>query len=115
MSQYSGADVLSVAPSSSGGYSDSEVNSMLAIKANVNHLHTGVYSEIDHTHEFLALSDTPDSYLGQGTKVVAVKADGSGLEFATVFGGGGGIGVVTELPSNPTNGQTVFMYNASYQ
>ena len=115
MSQYSGADVLSVAPSSSGGYSDSEVNNMLAGKANVNHQHTGVYSEIDHTHDFLALTDTPDSYLGQGTRVVAVKADGSGLEFITVAGGGGGIGVVTELPSNPTNGQTVFMYNASYQ
>ena len=115
MSQYSGADVLSVAPSSSGGYSDSEVNNMLASKANVGHLHTGVYSEIDHTHDFLALTDTPDSYLGQGTKVVAVKPDASGLEFATVVGGGGGIGVVTELPSNPTNGQTVFMYNASYQ
>jgi hypothetical protein len=56
-----------------GGYSDSEVNNMLAGKANVNHQHTGVYSEIDHTHDFLALTDTPDSYLGQGTKVVAVK------------------------------------------
>ena len=77
MSQYSGADVLSVAPSSSGGYSDSEVNNMLAAKANVGHLHTGVYSEIDHAHDFLALTDTPDSYLGQGTKVVAVKPDAS--------------------------------------
>jgi len=115
MSQYSGSDVLSVTPSSSGGYSDSEVNNMLAAKANANHLHTGVYSETDHTHDFLALTDTPDSYLGQGTKVVAVKPDASGLEFITVVGGGGGIGVVTELPSNPTNGQTVFMYNASYQ
>jgi hypothetical protein len=115
MSQYSGSDVLSVAPSSSGGYSDSEVNNMLAAKANVGHLHTGVYSETDHAHGFLALTDTPDSYLGQGTKIVAVKPDASGLEFVTVVGGGGGIGVVTELPSNPTNGQTVFMYNASYQ
>ena len=84
-------------------------------EANVNHLHTGVYSETDHTHDFLALTDTPDSYLGQGTKVVAVKPDASGLEFITVVGGGGGIEVVTELPSNPTNGQTVFIYNASYQ
>ena len=115
MSQYSGSDVLSVAPSSSGGYSDSEVNNMLAAKANVNHLHTGVYAEIDHLHDFLTLTDTPDSYLGQETKVVAVKPDASGLEFMTVAGGGGGIGVVTELPSNPTNGQTVFLYNASYQ
>jgi hypothetical protein len=90
MSQYSGSDVLSVAPSSSGGYSDSEVNNMLAVKANVNHLHTGVYAETDHTHDFLALTDTPDSYLGQGTKAVAVKADGSGLEFVTSNGGSGG-------------------------
>ena len=90
MSQYSGSDVLSVAPSSSGGYSDSEVNAMLAAKANVNHLHTGVYAETDHTHDFLALADTPSSYLGQGTKVVAVKADGSGLEFVTGSGGGNG-------------------------
>jgi hypothetical protein len=90
MSQYSGSDVLSVAPSSSGGYSDSEVNNMLAAKANVNHLHTGVYSETDHTHDFLTLTDTPNSYLGQGTKVVAVKSDGSGLTFVTNSGSGGG-------------------------
>ena len=90
MSQYSGSDVLSVAPSSSGGYSDSEVNTMLAAKANANHLHTGVYSETDHTHDFLALTDTPDSYLGQGMKVVAVKSDGSGLTFVTNSGSGGG-------------------------
>ncbi len=90
MSQYSGSDVLSVAPSSSGGYSDSEVNNMLAAKANANHLHTGVYSETGHTHDFLALTDTPDSYLGQGTKFVAVKSDGSGLTFVTNSGSGGG-------------------------
>jgi len=36
---------------------------------------------------FLNLSDTPSSYSGQGGKVVAVKADLSGLEFVT--GGGG--------------------------
>ena len=90
MSQYSGSDVLSVSPSSSGGYSDSEVNAMLAAKANANHLHTGVYAEVDHVHDFLALTDTPDSFLGQGTKVVAVKADGSGLEFMTTNGGSSG-------------------------
>ena len=94
MSQYSGSDVLSVAPSSSGGYSTSEVNAMLAAKANTNHMHTGLYSEIDHRHDFLILTDTPDSYLGQGTKVVAVKADGSGLEF--VIGGGGSGGAYYE-------------------
>jgi len=98
MSQYSGSDVLSVSPSSSGGYSDSEVNAMLAAKANVNHLHTGVYADIDHTHDFLALSDTPSSYLGQGTKVVAVKADGSGLEFVTASSGGSSSGTYYENP-----------------
>ena len=91
MSQYSGSDVLSVAPSSSGGYSDSEVNNMLAAKADGNHLHTGIYAETDHVHDFLALTDTPDSYLGQGTKVVAVKADESGLIFVTNSGSGGGV------------------------
>jgi len=104
MSQYSGSDVLSVAPSSSGGYSDSEVNAMLAAKANANHLHTGVYAEIDHAHDFLELTDTPDSYLGQGTKVVAVKADGSGLEFVTNSGGSGGVyyeNPIDEPPSIP--------------
>ena len=98
MSQYSGSDVLSVSPSSSGGYSDSEVNAMLAAKANVNHLHTDVYAEADHTHTFLGLTDTADSYLGQGTKVVAVKADGSGLEFVTASSGGSGSGTYYENP-----------------
>ena len=87
MSQFSGSDVLAVPPSSSGTYSESEINTILATKANTNHLHTNVYSETDHVHDFLDLTDTPDSYLGQGTRVVAVKADGSGLEF--VPGGGG--------------------------
>jgi len=32
---------------------------------------------------FLKLSDTPDSYSGQGGKVVSVKTDVSGLEFTT--------------------------------
>ena len=103
MSQYSGSDVLSVAPSSSGGYSDSEVNNMLAAKANANHLHTGVYSEIDHGHDFLELTDTPDSYLGQGTKVVAVKADGSGLEFVTNSGGSDGTTYENPIDLPPTS------------
>jgi hypothetical protein len=34
---------------------------------------------------------------------------------ATGGGGGGGIEVVTELPSSPSNGQTVFLYNQNYQ
>ena len=104
MSQYSGSDVLSVAPFSSGGYSDSEVNAMLAAKANTNHLHNGVYAETDHTHDFLDMTDTPGSYLGQGTKVVAVKADGSGLEFVTGSGGSSGTtyeNPIDEPPASP--------------
>lgn len=37
---------------------------------------------------FLALTDTPDAYTGHGEKLVAVKADESGLEFIT---GGAGV------------------------
>jgi hypothetical protein len=40
---------------------------------------------------FTGLSDTPASYSGQGEKVVAVKADESGLEFAET-GSGGAVG-----------------------
>lgn len=39
---------------------------------------------------FLQLSDTPNSYSGQGSKYVAVKSDASGLEFVTAPAGGGG-------------------------
>ncbi len=74
MSQYSGGnDVLSVAPSSSNGYSVSEVNEMLAGKANTN-----------HEHVFTDLIDAPNSYEGQSGKVVTVKADATGLEFKAV-------------------------------
>lgn len=40
---------------------------------------------------FLELSDTPNSYAGQATKVVKVNAGQTGLEFGT-GGGGGGLG-----------------------
>lgn len=36
---------------------------------------------------FLALTDAPDSYSGQASKVVSVKSDETGLEFTTVSGG----------------------------
>jgi hypothetical protein len=39
--------------------------------------------------DFIDLGDTPSSYTGQGTKVVSVKADESGLEFTPAGGGGG--------------------------
>lgn len=42
---------------------------------------------------FTSLSDTPDSYSGQGNKIVSVKADESGLEFITAPTGTG------EVPS----------------
>lgn len=38
--------------------------------------------------DFLGLSDTPNSYAGQGGKLVAVKADVSGLEFIAPSAGG---------------------------
>lgn len=99
MSQYSGTDVLSVAPSSSGTYSESEISTMLASKANTIHSHDDAYSQLEHTHKFLDLSDTPESYAGQGTKVIAVKADGSGLEF--VVGGGGTAYYENEIDKPP--------------
>jgi len=43
--------------------------------------------------EFIELTDVPASYTGQGTKVVAVKVDESGLEFVA---GGGGIANVIQ-------------------
>jgi hypothetical protein len=80
---------------------------------------------------FLNLSDTPNSYSGQGGKTVAVKADASGLEF--VVGGGGGVqsvtgdGVDNTDPDNPiiaispydltqeaaTNGQVITWVDAN--
>lgn len=41
---------------------------------------------------FLALTDTPNSYLGFQGKVISVKSDASGLEFITMGTGGGGSG-----------------------
>ena len=39
--------------------------------------------------DFLALLDTPDSYVGKGGKVVSVKESEDGLEFTTGTGGSG--------------------------
>lgn len=39
--------------------------------------------------DFIELGDTPSSYTGQGSKVVSVKSDESGLEFTDPSGGGG--------------------------
>lgn len=46
-----------------------------------------------HGGTFLGLGDTPDSYTGEAEKIVAVKADESGLEFITASSGGGGVQV----------------------
>ena len=40
--------------------------------------------------DFIALRDTPSSYVGQAGKFAKVKADETGLEFAAWGGGGGG-------------------------
>lgn len=84
MSQFSGSDVLAVPPSSSGTYSESEINAILAGKADLNHTHTGTYAPLAHSHNFIDLNDAPGSYVGQGGKLAKVKADESGLEFGSL-------------------------------
>lgn len=49
--------------------------------------------------KFTDLLDTPNVYTGQAGKVLAVKADLSGLEFVTVSGGGGS-GGIAEAPAD---------------
>lgn len=88
MSQYSGNDILSASPSSSSSYADSEVDKLLSKKADINHNHDNAYSNLDHTHKFLDLSDTPNSYAGNEAKIISVKKDGSGIEFVANSGGG---------------------------
>ena len=45
--------------------------------------------DINIATTFLGNTDTPSTYVGQGSKVVSVKVDETGLEFTTVSGGGG--------------------------
>lgn len=52
--------------------------------------------------DFLGLSDTPNSYSGQATKVVRVNAGATALEFATVAGTGDVVG-----PASATSGAVV--------
>lgn len=54
---------------------------------------------------FTALSDVPNSYIGQAGLFLRVKADQTGLEFAGVGGGGGGGGSTNlSYTASPTNG-----------
>lgn len=48
-------------------------------------------------HSFLRLEDTPDAYTGQGSKVVAVKSDVTGLEFVAQVSGVTDHGALTGL------------------
>ncbi len=51
------------------------------------------------TFPFTELSDTPDSYSGQGLKLVQVKLDESGLEFVpSTAGFSGSYNDLTDLP-----------------
>jgi hypothetical protein len=53
---------------------------------------------------FTKLLDAFASYAGLGGKVIAVKADESGLEAINVSGGGGGVGESLYLYSNYPGG-----------
>lgn len=43
--------------------------------------------EIDVAKSYLTLTDTPNSYTGEGNKIASVKGDESGMEFITISGG----------------------------
>jgi len=53
------------------------------------------HEQATSAHTFLHLSDAPDSYSGQASKVISVKSDASGLEFSSAGGG---------APSGPAGG-----------
>ena len=64
--------------------------------------HDGRYyteDEVDGLLNFVGLSDTPAAYTGEGGKIVAVKADVSGLEFVAAPAATNGI------PTGGTNNQ----------
>lgn len=56
-----------------------------------------------------------DVTISPGTNITIDQDDELKTLVISSLGGGGGIGIVTELPSNPSHGQTVFLYNANYQ
>ena len=51
------------------------------LKAFLKTYFDNVYSAINHAHTFLSLTDTPASYAGSGSKIVAVNSGASALEF----------------------------------
>lgn len=63
---------------------------------------------------FLGLTDTPNSYTGQGSKIVSVKADESGLEFTTGGGGTVGPGTVNEIAYFDTTTSIASLTTATY-
>ena len=56
-----------------------------------------------------------DVTISPGTNITIDQDDELKTLVISSLGGGEGVGVVTELPSNPSHGQTVFLYNANYQ
>jgi hypothetical protein len=47
-------------------------------------------ADVNHSHTFISLTDTPNSYAGQAGKVVFVNAGETGLEFKPAGAGGTG-------------------------
>lgn len=70
---------------------------------------------------FLDLSDTPNTFVGQAGKTLKVKADESGIEF--VLASGGGVDTGTTFPVGPTQGlmfyktdiKTLFQYESAWK
>ena len=71
--------------------------------------HDGRYyteSEVDGMLNFVSLSDTPAAYTGEGGKIVAVKADVSGLEFVAAPAATNGVptgGTTNQLAAKNSN------------
>lgn len=105
--QLNGSEGVVVSGVSSGtGAPAPTVNSpaadLTAHKASADH--DGRYyteDEVDGLLNFVGLSDTPAAYTGAGSKVVAVKADVSGLEFVAAPAAANGI------PTGGTAGQVL--------
>ncbi len=62
--------------------------------------HAAAFALSGHLHSFIDLDDVPASYVGEGGKIVKVKADASGLEF---IAGGAGVTNFTDLGDVPAS------------